>query len=476
MKKMHKITLLFPNFNYYEFLSVTPHQPSLSLGYLAACLKDAKIEYDLIDAAAENLSPKEIIARINKFNPSIVGITTNVSLSYAAIHHAEEIHKMFPKIKILMGGPWASAEYKQIIRAKYADVVVIGEGEQTLIELMVTTNWNSQNLNNIKGIAYLMDGNIIKTENRPLIKNVDEIPIPDWSKFPKKGYRKSHRAKFIFPLITSRGCPFNCKNCTKIIHGCVHRLRSIENVLKELDYLASIGAKEIIIEDDMFNYPLPRIKKLLLAIIKRNYKFNFQLSNGIRADYIDATFAKLLYAAGFYRAAIAIESGSQKVVDFLEKKLSLTQIPKSIKNLRDAHIAVSGYFILGLPIENYQSMIYSVYFANSLDLDIIVFLNLLVFPSTKLYKYIQNKKEIIKDNNCISPAINYVYTPIFFHKNDLNQSIVRKVQFYNIIRSFINPRRFFRIIRCYTLQEFIDQIITYGKLVIGRMVHLFIRP
>ena len=108
------------------------------------------------------------------------------------------------------------------------------------------------------------------------------------------------------------------------------RYRSIENVLAELDYLESIGAKEISIEDDVFNINKRRAKRILLEIAKRKYPFKIQLANGIRADFVDELFAKLAYAAGVYKTAFGVESGSQVVVNFLKKRLDLKVLPKSI--------------------------------------------------------------------------------------------------------------------------------------------------
>jgi radical SAM superfamily enzyme YgiQ (UPF0313 family) len=279
----------------------------------------------------------------------------------------------------------------------------------------------------------------------------------------------------MYPLLTSRGCPFDCLNCTKIIHGYKLRYRSIENIIAELRYLKEIGAKEIIIEDDMFNFDLNRMKKMLMAIIKADLGLKFQLSNGIRADRIDKLFAELLYAAGFYRAAIAIESGSQKVLKFLNKQLDLKVVPKAIKILKEAHIVVSGYFIIGLPLETYQSMIYTVQFANNIELDIIVFLNLLIFPSTKLCLYLQSSDAIIYQPKKIDPYMNYISTPISFCTSKLNQKIIQKVLLYNFIRSFINPKRFFHIAASYTVKEIIDQAMIHLRISLNRLLKVIYR-
>ncbi len=456
--------LLFPNFRLYDPFSVTPHQPSLSLGYLAGMLDKHQIPFIVIDAAAEMLNHASIIEKIRRVNPTYVGITTNVALEYAAISHAYFIKKALPSIKILFGGPLATAKSKVLIKKGHADIVILGEGEETIVDLARIDPNDIESLRGIQGISFNTPNGIVSTGRRPLIQDLDSIPFPKWDAFPKKGYQKSARAFPIYPLMTSRGCPYDCKNCTKIIHGYQIRYRSIENIVAELDYLKKLGAREIAIEDDMFNLDLSRIKHLLLEIVKRKYNFKFQLSNGVRADKIDNNLSHLLYAAGAYRVAISVESGSQKVLEFLNKKLDLKVVPPAIKSLREAGIKVSGYFIIGLPVETYQSLIHTVNFANNLDLDIMVFLNLLVFPSTRLDNYVHQYINACDEPRTVQRIINYVHTPIQFSTPKLNRKIIKKVQTYNFTRAFLNPRKFIRGIKGFTPLELIIQIIKYVRI------------
>ncbi len=470
MNSTCKFVLLFPNFRLYDPFSVTPHQPSLSLGYLAGMLDKHQIPFIVIDAAAENLNHASIIEKIRRFKPTYVGITTNVALEYAAIAHAYFIKKALPSIKILFGGPLATAKFKVLIKKGHADIVVLGEGEETIVDLARIDPDDFGSLRKIQGISFNTPNGIVSTERRPLIQDLDALPFPKWDAFPKKGYQKSARAFPIYPLMTSRGCPYDCKNCTKIIHGYQIRYRSIENILAELDYLKKLGAKEIAIEDDMFNLDLSRIKHLQLEIIKRKYNFKFQLSNGIRADKIDNNLSHLLYAAGVYRAAISIESGSQKVLEFLNKKLDLKVLPPAIKSLKESGIKVSGYFIIGLPVETYQSLIHTVDFANNLDLDIVVFLNLLVFPSTRLSDYVRRNTDTCDQPRTIPRVMNYVHTPIQFSTPKLNRLIIKKVQTYNFVRAFVNPQKLFRVISAYTPLELTIQLIKYIRIFAAKLV------
>jgi radical SAM superfamily enzyme YgiQ (UPF0313 family) len=461
--------LIFPNFESFELISHIPHQPSLSLAYLAAILARERIEFQVIDAPAEKLKMDQVLNRIKQYNPNCVGITTNISLSYSACYYSLVIKKKFPNIIRIFGGPWASVEYSFILEKKYADIVVIGEGEYTLSELSHIDMKNIDSLKKIKGIAFKEANHIYFTGNRPYIENLNELPHPLWDCFPRKSYSRAHRENPFYPFITSRGCIYNCMNCTKVVHGYKMRYRSIENMLTELDYLKKIGAKEIAIEDDLVNFDMGRIKLLFREIIKRKYNFRFQFRNGIRADKIDLELAHLLYTAGTYRVALGIESGSQKVVDFLGKKLNLSILKKNISILHTAHLKVSGYFIMGLPIENLQSMLHTINFADRINLDTYVYMNLIVFPGTKLYDYVVNHTNYLGDHSKLKKNPNYQYSPLEFTTKSLNSKVMNKVKIYYLIRAFLNPKNFFRFLSCFTFKEIMAQNLVNLKILIRKL-------
>jgi len=466
--KFFRVSLLFPNFRNYEKYSATPHQPALSLGYLSSILLQNNVPVQVIDAPAENLTQPEILQRIQDFKPDYIGITSNVAIAYASVCEALYLKIHYPKAKVILGGPWASSEYISILENKFADLVIRGEGEYVFLEISKTDPGNLAMLSKIQGVSVMLNGKITDNGQTPYIQDLDSLPFPKWHLFPKNGYTRTARAHPFYPLQTSRGCPYGCINCTKIIHGMKIRNRSIENIVRELDYIKEIGGKEIAIEDDMFNYDLKRIKRLLLEIIKRKYGFKIQLSNGIRADKVDPLLAKLMYAAGVYKVAIGIESGSQKVVDFINKGLDLKKVPLAVKILQKENIKVFGYFILGLPIENYQSLLYSIDYADKINLDSMVYMKVCVFPHTKLYDYLHRNKNVKLENKPLNPKINYQYSELQFSTENLNEKIIKKVQLYYFIRFFLNPRKLFKLIACYRLPDLINQVKTQLTIFIKR--------
>ncbi len=452
-----KILLFFPNFNLYETISLLPHQPPLALGFLAASLEREGYTYDILDATAENLTHMQIFESISRINPEFIGITTNIALKYALLVQSHLIKKHFPQIKIIMGGPLATAEYKMLLTKHYADVVVLGEGEFTLIELIKSPEWTKGILSSIPGIAFLSNAGVESTGCKEPIKDLDSLGYPKWDKFPifKYDNKTLHRAMPYFPIMMSRGCPYDCINCTKIIHGYNTRYRSVESIIAELDYLKTrFNFREIIVTDDNFNANLHHAKDILRAIIKfrKQHQFKIQLMNGIRADVIDEEFADLAKNAGVYKAGIGIESGSQKVIKFLQKNLDLTKVPEAIRILRSRGIIVDGFFMMGIPVETRSSLIYSVYFADKLDIDVAYFHKLIIFPGTQLFDYVKNHTTIIS-NELDSHAINFFSTPLPFQTDKLKDSDVVKALRYANIRFFCNPRRLFRLLKSLSIRE-----------------------
>ncbi len=438
-----KILLYFPNFNLYETFGLLPHQPSLALGYLAASLEKSGISYEVLDACAEKLTHKQIIEAISRIKPEFIGITTNIAMIYATTVQARLIRKNFPHIKIIMGGPWACVEYRSILTKNLAEVVVIGEGEHTLLDLLNIPNWNDASLEKIKGIAFRSQKSVILTPSRDIYMNLDQLGHPRWEKFPLHKYNIIHRVTPFYPVMLSRGCPYDCINCTKIVTGYTVRRRSVESIIEELNYLKrNFNCREVIVADDDFNVDLNWAKMVLRAISEHQEYFHFQvhLMSGIRADNVDEEFVDLAKAAGVYKMGMGVESGSQKVVNFLQKKLQLAKIPRSIDVLHSRGIIINGFFMLGIPIETPNSLIYTVYYADRIGVDLAYFLKLLVIPGTKLYDYVKANFKSFNDY-LGNQAINFHSTPLMFETEQLKPKDVAKAYRYALIRFYLNPRK-----------------------------------
>jgi anaerobic magnesium-protoporphyrin IX monomethyl ester cyclase len=253
----------------------------------------------------------------------------------------------------------------------------------------------------VEGLTYKNDaGELVVTPDRPAIDDLDALPYPAWELFPpSKKYRFLHRGAPFYPVMTSRGCPFDCIHCTKAVHGYKFRPRSVENVISELRYLKNrFNAHEIFIIDDIFNNDLARAERILDEIIKNDFNFHIKFSNGIRADKLPKRFVKKLKRAGTYTVMLGIESGNQKIVNSIGKGLNLDKVKIATKLLKAEGIITGGFFMLGHPQDTTATMLETIAFAKSLDLDYPFFFKAVPFPGTKMYDIVVKKGKMINNN------------------------------------------------------------------------------
>nr|MDO8118282.1 radical SAM protein [Candidatus Sigynarchaeota archaeon] len=420
-----------------------PFHPPLSLGYLAACVKKAGHDVQTIDAMAENLGMHELERRIARFFPDVIGISTNIATGNKGTITARYLKRLHPDIPVIFGGPWATVEFKQLLVAGVADAVVIGEGEESLVELLDyfhdKTSWAG-----IKGIAFASPatGEIMRTPARPFNENLDSLPFPAWELLPdSRKYQFYARGYPLYPVMTSRGCPYDCIHCTKLVHGYKYRPRSPENVLREIEHLKErFHVKTIAIVDDNFTQDMARAERILDLIIEKRLGINFLFSNGIRADTITPRFAVKLKAAGFYYIGIGIESGDQAIVNQIGKRLDLAKVKQAVHLIQKHDMISCGYFILGHPQDTPRSMYQTIEFARQLKLDYTQFFKAVPFPGTKMHDMIAKDGKFIQANaNGARDIDGYNIASASFEIGDLKAEDVEKAFKHSYRRFYLSP-------------------------------------
>ena len=432
-----KIALVFPNYFRQNFFIIPGsfHLP-LGLGMIAAVLRDAGHELKVFDATAEKLNIKLLKNKIARFNPDILGISANIAFKQKAAFTARYLKRKFSSIPLIMGGPYPTTEFEEILKKRIADIVIIGEGEVT-IKYLIETIQNHKNLFDVRGIAYINHEtkNIIKTEPRSLIEDLDSLPFPAWDLFPPPSkYFFATRGSKFYPLMTSRGCPHSCINCTKLIHGYKIRKRSVSNIIDEIKYLHDeFKMNEIFIIDDNFNHDVERAEKICEEIAKLDFKIHIKFTNGLRADKITPTLAWKLKNAGTYEIALGIESGNQNILNKIGKHLKLKEIKKAIKILKKINIIVTGFLMVGVPFENIHSLIDTKDFVLHNDIDVASFFKVVPFKGTPLYDIILKKGKFIEYDK--EETNFFSFQPPMFELADLPSELV-ELAFKDLYLSF----------------------------------------
>ena len=223
--------------------------PPLGLGYLASAARNAGYSVDLIDVGIDKLTISGIIHRIIEVDAQIVGISSFIANHGNGLKIAHEIKKQFgSQVKVMMGGPQASFVYEEVLKQGDVDIVSIFEGEQTIVELLNCIKTGGD-LKKIAGIAFVNEeGEVIKTERRLPIQDLDTIDFPAWDLFKIDKYQEPGI------VLTGRGCPYKCIFCSAgAIAGGRYRMRSVKNVVDEIEMLyKTYGIKKIFIADDTF--------------------------------------------------------------------------------------------------------------------------------------------------------------------------------------------------------------------------------
>lgn len=376
---------------YGEYAEAGGKNPPMGLLYLAAVLRQNNIPVEILDAEIKNLTLAETMAEIKRKRPDIIGITA-VTATYLEVEIlAKKIKQTLPRIPILVGGPHVTAMPEYTMKNKHFDIGFYGEGENTMIELVnyldkVHLKLRIENLKKIDGLV-LRDGRkVIKTRPRELINDLDELPFPAWDLLedldkyvPQVIAYKRRPVGF---MITSRGCPYSCIFCDKNVFGNRYRMHSAERVVSEIEYLIKrFGVREIKFLDDQFTLHKKRLDRICDLIIKKRLNLSWSCSS--RVDTVNKELFLKMRKAGCWLIAVGIESGNQRVLDFIKKGITLKQVRDSMKWAREAGIRIRGFFMLGHPTDTKESIEDTIKLALELPLNTAEFSIATPFPNTE---------------------------------------------------------------------------------------------
>ncbi len=425
--------------------------PSLALGYLAAVLEKNNIKVKIIDADILRLNERDLFKIIKKVPPTIIGLTGNVFTAKYSIYTALKLKKEFGNANIIFGGPYATIEYEFLLNNNIAEIVVLGEGEKTFLELIKALQ-SGEDLKNTKGIAYKKDKKIIVNPLRENIQNLDDLPFPAWHLFPNIKKYKNLRGvtnKPYLPLMTSRGCPYSCIWCTKCIHGKKLRYRSAENVFAEIRYFVEkYDVKEFIVMDDTFTQN--RVRVLKLCFLLRNYrkKIVLNLYNGVRADKLDDFLIKALKSVGVNRITLGIESGNQMVLNRIKKSLDLKDVIKSLDLIKKNHLISDIFIMLGLPFDTKKTVNGTIRFTRSLNPDHAYYFLTIPYRGTELYEIVKNHGTFLEEYQI--GILNQINDgKVLYEINDLKKDFLEK-KFSEAYKTFyLRPLKILSLLKLY---------------------------
>tara|TARA_B100002003_G_scaffold108438_1_gene100552 strand:- start:22 stop:1434 length:1413 start_codon:yes stop_codon:yes gene_type:complete len=422
---MSSFILVYPNIilkGIYKDIIKGVALPPQGICQIAAILRQKGHQVKLIDALVEVLSANEVAERITHNSPDFVGFSSTTMQIDSAHKIAEEVKKKLPQVKTLIGGPHVSALPEETMkRLSFFDYGFIGESEHTIIEFVDAFS-NGKQFENVTGLVYKENETIKVNPKRKFIENLDKLPLPAWDLLPNlaENYQQSVARVDHVPaasVTTSRGCPCKCIFCARNVYGISYRGHSDQYVIKMIEFLIDhYGMKSISFEDENFTANKKRLRAICERVTEKKYDLTWSCAG--RIDMVNEESLRIMKKAGCTSISYGIESGSQRILDILGKKLRVEKIREGIKNTSKAGIRARGYFIIGNPAETFESIKETEKIIMGLPFSEVQISFMTPFPGTDLYDTATEYGEFNNDWAELN-----IWTPNFIPKG-LNKEIL----------------------------------------------------
>ena len=431
-------------------------QPYAPLGtlYAAAFMRQKGYEVSVFDTMFA-YKPEEVIASLEKNQPDFFVIyddgfnyltkmcLTNMrEAAFGMIHLAKE-----RGCTVIVSSSDSTDRYEMYLN-EGADFVLMGEAEHTLLELINLIKRNENDFFNINGLAFVHNESFVKTQKRNVMKELDALPFPAWDIIDMEPYRQSwshHTGYFSMNMGTTRGCPFKCNWCAKPIYGNRYNVRSPQNVIDELKMLKEqFDFDHIWFCDDIFGLKPGWVKAFADLVEKENLQFRFKMQG--RVDLLlQENNIKDLARAGCDNIWMGAESGSQKILDAMDKGTTVKQIFEATRLLKKNNIRPSFFIQFGYPGETKEDIEKTIAMINKLlpyEIGISVSYPL---PGTVFYEKVKSQlveKTNWTDSDEMALMFRNTYHPAFYKQlhRYVHKSYRKHLSFENWRQLFSHPR------------------------------------
>ncbi len=370
-----KILLIYPYFIDERPKDYDVRPLPIGVYYIAALLKEHGYKVKILNWYNIYKSPEKIHQTFLTIKPDIIGFSIFNANRWGAIDIARVAKEINSDVKIVFGGVGATFLWEHFLKHfPEIDYVVLGEGEYTFLNLVKALERDPtiEELQKIRGIAFRLDGKPVMTKEADFIPEIDELPIP------ARYFSFQH-------VVSSRGCPWNCIFCgSPRFWKRKVRFHSPDYFVEQLELLYRKGIDFFYVSDDTFTLKKDRVIEICEKIIKRNLKIRWQAIS--RVDLIDEEILYWMRLAGCLQISFGVESGSEKIRNFFNKKISNESIKRAFDLCRQYGILPRAYFIYGSPGENRKTIQASIDLIKKIKPLSVVFYILDIYPGTALYE------------------------------------------------------------------------------------------
>lgn len=376
--------------------------PHVGLGFIATHLKKHGHTPSYLDAVNERLDADAFAHRLAEEKPDVVGLSFFSPAFDAVGRFARQIRRTRPDAVIVAGGPHVSFRPVQTLeQIREIDYGVLAEGEQAFVELLDQLPLDKPQLDRVPNLAYRENGRVRVNPVR-FIENLADLGAPAWDllrpdRYPLMPNGIFSREDRVFPINLTRGCPYSCAFCgAATTMGRKLRTRPVDLAVGEIgEVVDRYGMREFHVMDDNFTAKKSYVLEFCDALRAAGRSLPWACPNGIRIDSVNDRVLRAMEEAGCYSFAVGIESGDQQVLDWLDKRTSLEAVTEKLARIqRISRIRVTGFFILGLPVENAKTVRRTIRFAVSAPLARANFFNFSPFPGSRIYDELEASGQV----------------------------------------------------------------------------------
>lgn len=420
-------------------------EPPLGLGYLGAVLKSRGHEVRILDMEPLKIGFRELPGAIREFSPRLVGVSFMTSQHGNAMRCFSVVRSGAPGAATVAGGIHVSALPAEVMQNADIDFAVVGEGENTLLELVESLDAGPPEWRKIPGLVFRDDGETIFNPPRELIENLDDVPMPLWEELSRARYTDIPtglgREVEFFPLITGRGCPNECNFCaSNIVFRRKLRMRSPENVFQEMKVLYDrFGARHFNFLDDTLTIRKNDVMRLCEMVVDEGWDVEWRCT--ARVDTVDLELLKTMKRAGCRMVTYGVESGDPQILRNIRKKIDLEQVKKAFRLTREAGLQSMGLFMVGNLGETRESVQKTIEFIKELDADYASCSILTPFPGTDIYRIAKERgwlRETDWDKYISTPHMIRDFRPVSVTET-MGQDELRDA-YFSVVRSFARTK------------------------------------
>lgn len=388
-----RILAVDPGIQWIEGKDVQRVYPRVGFAYIATVLSQLHT-VKVVDVSAYQMPFPDLAGLMREFNPDMVCITA------VAFHHDEALHtgwlakEVVPQTTVVYGGAHPTALYEDFLTA--GDVIVLGEGERTVMEIAEKVRNHSHDWDDLEGIAFKNGDEIVFRERKEMISDLDALPFPDWGLYDYSRYLSIPSDRYgrnisFYSISGMRGCPYICSFCSSI-HGTRVRCRSAESVADEMEHnLRKWGAHHFDFADSNATVDKERFIEFcdLMAERKLDILWNFET----RVDLVDEEIVTAARAGGCQLICYGIESGDEFILRKIGKTYSVDEAEEAVRIATEAGLMVKSSFILGHPYETMESACKTFEFAKMLrsNYGMDLYFGLVdVYPKSRVYEMAEN--------------------------------------------------------------------------------------